>query len=116
VAKPKYAGRRDYSEPKIVEKLREAGWEVHRDLPIDTICLKRVNADQFRRAVTVLGEGEYLLIKLLECKTARGKKDPKAVIDKRQKEQNEFCERWHVDKPTCAFEALLAVGEKVEIA
>lgn len=115
MAKPKYAGRRDYSEPKIVEKLREAGWEVHRELPVDTICLKRVSPEQLRRVITQFDDGSFLLIKLLECKTPRGKKNPKAVLDKRQKEQIEFCTRWKIDKPTEPIEALLAVGEVVTL-
>lgn len=93
--------RRDESEPEIVSALERAGWEVHRELPVDLLCLKQV-------------DGKFH-VKLLECKTAQGKKKPKAVIDKRQIKQNEFCERWKIDKPTCAMEALLAAGEKVTL-
>lgn len=97
----RFNAKRDEAEPAIVEALEKAGWEVHRELPVDLLCLKR--------------EGNYMRVKLLEAKTARGKKKPKAVLDKRQIKQNEFCERWQVDKPTSAMEALLAVGETVEL-
>lgn len=93
--------KRDESEPAIVEALEAAGWEVHRELPIDLLCLKQIN-------------GKFH-VKLLECKTARGKRKPKAVIDKRQETQNAFCERWNISKPTNADEALLAVEEMAVI-
>jgi hypothetical protein len=93
--------KRDRVEPEIVAALEQAGWEVHRELPVDLLCLKRV--------------GNVVKVRLLECKTPRGKKKPKAVIDKRQQRQLEFCERWEVQKPTSAMEALLAVGEVIEL-
>jgi hypothetical protein len=83
-----------------VAALERAGWEVHRELPVDLLCLKRV--------------GNVVKVRLLECKTPQGKAG-KARKRKDQPEQLAFCERWNVDKPTSAFEALLAVGEKVEL-
>jgi hypothetical protein len=111
----RFNAKRDESEPAIVEALEKAGFEVHRELPVDLLCLKRVSAEQLRRSLTMLGDGEYLLVKLLEAKTAQGKRKPKARIDKRQEKQNAFCERWNVQKPTGAIEALLAVGEVVTL-
>ena len=93
--------KRDASEPPIVEALEKAGWEVHRELPVDLLCLKR--------------DGDRVKVKLMEVKTAKGKRNPKAVLRKEQVKQNEFCERWAIPKPTTPMEALLAAGETVEI-
>lgn len=93
--------KRDAAEPPIVEALEKAGWEVHRELPVDLLCLKR--------------DGDRVRVRLMEVKTARGKRNPKAVLRKEQVKQNAFCERWKIDKPTTPFEALLAAGETVEI-
>jgi hypothetical protein len=71
-------------------------------LPVDLICLRAKDGQ--------------IQVKLLEAKTAKGKRKPKAVIDKRQVKQNEFCERWNIPKPTTPLEALLAVGERVEVS
>jgi hypothetical protein len=92
--------KRDKSEPAIVQALEKAGWEVHRKLTVDLLCLKR----------TVDGQVQ---MKLLEVKTAQGKRNPKAPVRKDRQVQNEFCERWSVPKPTTPMEALLAVGERV---
>lgn len=97
----RHDAKRDAVEPQIVEALEKAGWEVHRELPVDLLCLKRV--------------GNVVRVRLLECKTPYGKKQPKAVIDKRQQKQIDFCERWEIQKPTGAQEALLAVGEVIEL-
>jgi hypothetical protein len=112
----KYRGhnaKRDSAEPAIVKALAKAGWEVHRELPVDLLCLKRVSLEQLMRVVS-FDEG-FLLAVPMEAKTARGKRQPKAVIDKRQAKQNAFCDRWNIPKPTTPMEALLAVGERVEI-
>lgn len=90
--------RRDLSEPAIVEALQKAGWEVHKELPVDLLLLKRT-------------EGGRIRMVLMDAKTARGKKAPKARIDKRQEKQNAFVERWDIPKPTCPEEALKAAGE-----
>lgn len=95
MSKYRRAAKRDACEPEIVEALQKAGWEVHRDLPIDLLCLKR--------------EGRLIRIRLLECKV-KGKKPRKD-----QAEQNAFCERWNIPKPVDAFTALLAVGEVVDL-
>lgn len=94
-----YARRTDTSQPAIVKALREAGWHVWIiGRPVDLLCWKA-------------GKG----FRCLEAKTARGKKNPKAVIDKRQKEQIEFIETTGTRRVTTAFEALLALGEVVNL-
>lgn len=98
----RYDAKRDKAEPKIVEALENAGWAVYRELPVDLLALKRVDAD-------------HVLVRLLEAKTPQGKRNPKARVRKEQVAQNEFCERWSIPKPTTPIEALLAVGERVEI-
>jgi hypothetical protein len=95
-----YARKRDASEPAIVDAIEQAGWEVHRELPVDLLCLKRIRGQ--------------VVIRLLENKTPATKAG-KARKRKDQEEQDAFCKRWDVPKPTTPFEALLAVGEKVEI-
>lgn len=97
----RFDAKRDKAEPAIVEALESAGWEVHRELPVDLIALK-------------IKDGN-VQVKLLEAKTARGKRNPKAVLDKRQVKQNAFVEKWRIAKPTTPIEALLAVGERVEM-
>jgi hypothetical protein len=93
--------KRDATEPAIVAALESAGWSVYRELPVDLLALKRV--------------GDRVAVRLLEVKTAQGKRNPKERIRKDRAVQNEFCERWNVPKPTTPMEALLAVGEKIEI-
>lgn len=97
-----YNAKRDAAEPAIVEALEKAGWEVHRELPVDLLALKRTKDGRTQ-------------VKLLEAKTPQGKRNPKARVRKEQVEQNEFCERWDVPKPTNPIEALIAVGEQVEV-
>jgi hypothetical protein len=98
----RHNAKRDKVEPEIVAALEKAGWEVHRELPVDLLCLKRISPT-------------LVAVRLLENKTPQGKKNPKAVIDKRQEKQNAFCAKWEIPKPTTPFEALLAVGEKVSL-
>lgn len=93
--------KRDIAEPAIVSALQKAGWEVHRDLPVDLLCIKHRDGK--------------LILKLVEVKTPRGKKNPKVVIDKRQKAQLEFLERHKIPRTCTPFEALLAVGEVVKL-
>lgn len=96
----RYARRPDESQQAIIMALRLAGWHVWIiGRPVDLLCWKD-------------GKG----FRCLEAKTARGKKNPKARIDKRNEEQIKFIELTGTPRVTCAFEALLAVGEKVEIA
>jgi hypothetical protein len=54
------------------------------------------------------------LFKMLECKT-RKLKNGKVVLDKRQKAQIEFCKTHGVPYVTDVFEALLALGEVVNL-
>lgn len=89
--------RRDDAEPDVVEALEKAGWEIHKKLPTDLLALKRVAGE--------------LVVKLVEVKTPRGKKNPKARIDKRQVEQNEFLERHGIPRTCTPDAALQAVGE-----
>lgn len=96
MSKFRRAAKRDISEPEIVKALKKAGWEVYRELPVDLLVWKA-------------SKGFHCL----EAKTARGKKSPKAVIDKRQKEQIDFINTTGTPRVTCAEEALLAVGERI---
>lgn len=91
--------RRDASEPSIVDALEKAGWEIWKRLPTDLLCLKRIRGE--------------LVVKLVEVKTPKGKKNPKAVIDKRQVEQNEFLARHEIPRTCTPIDALKAVGEIV---
>lgn len=97
----RFDAKRDQSEKPIVKALEAAGWTVYRELPVDLLALKRTAA-----GVTV---------RLLEAKTAQGKRNPKARVRKDQVVQNEFCARWSIPKPTTPIEALLAVGERVTL-
>lgn len=97
----RFDAKRDKAEPAIVEALEAAGWEVHRELPVDLLLLKRKDG--------------AVQVKLLEAKTAHGKRNPKAKVRKDQPVQNEFCARWSIPKPTTPIEALIAVGEQVEV-
>jgi hypothetical protein len=67
---------------------------------VDLLCLKRV--------------GNVVRVRLLECKSPHTKSG-KARKRTDQPEQLAFCERWEVQKPTCAQEALLAVGEVITL-
>lgn len=93
--------RRDAAEPAVVEALEKAGWEVHKKLPTDLLAIKHKDGK--------------LVLKLVEVKTAQGKKNPKARIRKDQQEQNEFLERHKIPRTCTPFEALLAVGEEVAL-
>lgn len=95
----RYKRKTDTSQPDIVKALKDAGWHVWIiGRPVDLLCWKR-------------GRG----FRCLEAKTARGKKNPKAVIDKRQKEQIEFINTTGTPRVTNAQEALLAVGEVITL-
>ena len=67
--------RKDTVEPKIVEALKAAGFQVWDMLPTDLLTWR-----------------PDLGWKPLECKTPYGKASPKARIDKRQQKQIEFLE------------------------
>lgn len=95
----RYAKKPDTSQSAIVKALKDSGWFVWIiGRPVDLLCWKP-------------GKG----FRCLEAKTPRGKKNPKAVIDKRQKEQIEFINTTGTPRVTCAQEALLAVGEQIEL-
>lgn len=86
---------RDLAEPDIVDALKKAGWDVYRDLPIDLLCIKGSK------------------VKLLEVKTptATGKRRKR----KDQPEQDAFIAKYEVPVVMTPIDALLAVGEKVEL-
>lgn len=86
---------------KIVEELRARGYEVvHLGRPTDLLVRHKGWCSNWWR--------------LLECKS-RKLKGGKVVLDKRQKEQLEFCEKQKVPYVTDVFEARLALGEAVEL-
>lgn len=95
----RYAKKPDASQSAIIKALKDAGWSVWIiGRPVDLLCWKQ-------------GRG----FRCLEAKTAYGKKNPKAKIDKRQVEQIEFINTTGTPRVTCAQEALLAVGETIEL-
>jgi hypothetical protein len=108
----RYDAKRDDSEKDIVKALEKAGWEVCRELEIDLLCLKWVSREQMMRIVKQSRDG-WLAVVPLECKTPQ--KNGKAKSRKDQEKQDAFCATWNIDKPTTPMEALLAVGEQVEL-
>lgn len=97
----RYARRADNSTQQIVDELRALGFTVeHIGKPTDLLVTH-----------TKWGVNVW---KLLECKS-RKKKSGAIVLDKRQKVQRDFCERHGVPYVTDSFEALLALGETIEL-
>lgn len=95
----RYAKRTDKTQAEIVEAIKKAGWSVWIiGRPVDLLCWRPDRG-----------------FRCLECKTAQGKKNPKARIDKRQKEQNDFIETTGTGRVCTAFEALLALGETIDL-
>lgn len=97
----RYARRADKTTQAIVAGLRELGFTVeHIDRPTDLL----------------VGHAKWgkNVFKLLECKS-RKLKNGEIVLDKRQKQQREFCEKHGVPYVTDVFEALLALGEVVTL-
>lgn len=95
----RYAKRADTTQSEIVKTLRGAGWHVwHISTPCDLLLWKE-------------GRG----FKAMEVKTPHGKRNPKARVDKRQVEQRQFISVTGAPVVTSPLEALLAVGEKVEL-
>lgn len=89
------AKKRDSNEGVIVEVLEKAGFEVHRlDKPCDLLVLRRNS----------LGRGQLLEVK-----------DPKARVDKRQKEQISFLERTGTPVVRSPEDALRVVGALAQI-
>lgn len=107
------AAKRDEAEPAIVAELQKQGWTVERELPVDLVCLKWVDADQLERLLERRSDGLYRAIVLLEVKTPQ--KNGRARKRKDQEEQTQFCLDWHIGKPTSAFEAKLMLGEVIEL-
>jgi hypothetical protein len=111
----RYNKRPDSSQADIVKDLREkGGWRV--DIigrPVDLLCFKVVSLEQLMRATAC--EGGFRLFMPLEAKTARGKKNPKAVVDKRQQEQIDFINDTGTRRVTSGFEARLALGDEVSL-
>jgi hypothetical protein len=92
---PRYAARRDLSEPGIVDALEKAGVLVYRKLPCDLLC--RVKSDP---------PG---ILRALENKTPQGKA-AKLKLRKDQQEQAEFCEETGTPYVMTPEQALHALG------
>jgi hypothetical protein len=97
----RYAKRPDAITESIVRDLRALGFVVtFIGLPVDLLVRHpKWGANCF---------------KLLEVKSNK-KKSGAVVLDKRQQDQKEFCATHGVPYATSTFEALLALGEKVEL-
>lgn len=97
------AAKSDTSRATIVKALRAAHVEVF-DIrrPVDVLC--RYWHPKFSPFI-----GEKLW-KVIELKTAYGKKNPKARVRNDQKEQNEFIERTNTPVATTSAEAFAALG------
>jgi hypothetical protein len=94
---PKYAARADSTQQPIIEALRKAGWEVYLiRKPVDLLCV------------------QGSVSRLIECKTASGKRNPTAKWRKDQEDQNEFCRRTNTPRVTTPEEALAAVSKASE--
>ena len=93
----RHARRADTTTPDIVGELRERHYIVeHLGRPVDILVRNpRWPTNTW---------------KLLECKS-RKLKSGKPVLDKRQKDQQEFCEQHQVPYVTTAEEALRALGD-----
>lgn len=97
----RYAKRPDKTTKGIVDGLRAMGYVVeYVDRPTDLLVRHR--------------SWPKNLFRMLECKS-RKKKSGEIVLDKRQKEQQEFCAEHGVPYVTDLFEARLALGEVVKL-
>lgn len=97
----RYARRADKQTQSIVDGLRAIGYTVeYIDKPVDLA----VNHPRMGKNVW----------KLLECKS-RKLKNGQVVLDKRQKDQAEFCAKHEVPYVTDVWEARLALGEMVKL-
>lgn len=93
----RYAKRADKTQAAIVEALRKAGWAVWIiGWPVDLLCWKH-------------GKG----FRVLECKTPT--KGGRIRIRKDQAAQNEFIELTGTPRVSDPMEALLKLGEIVEL-
>jgi hypothetical protein len=97
----RYARRADKTTKAIVDGLRKYGFLVeYLDKPTDLLVRHpKWGPNRFR---------------LLECKSHKDAKG-NVKLDKRQKEQQEFCETHGVPYVTDTFEALLALGEVLDL-
>jgi len=94
----RYAKKPDTTQADIVKGLRDAGiqvWIIGK--PCDLLCYYWSNR---------LREYRW---QPLEAKTPHGKRDPKAVVDPRQKEQIEFIQRTGTPIVLTAQQALAAL-------
>lgn len=92
-----FNGKRDKSEPAIVEALEAAGYDVYRQQRSDLMVRK-----------SYWEPGTFLV---MECKTGQGKKG-RIAVDKRQKAQIAFLKQTGVPRvttPAMALEAVRAV-------
>src|SRR6187399_2768953 len=92
-----FNGKRDKSEPAIVEALQDAGYDVFRQMRVDLAIRKSY--------------WEPGVVLLLECKTPANKRNG-VRIDKRQKAQIEFLKKTGVPRvttPAMAVEAARGV-------
>lgn len=97
----RYAKRADTTTQRIVEDLRSMGYSVvYIGLPVDlAVHHRKWGANVWR---------------FLECKSRR-LKNGNVALDKRQARQAEFCADHGVPYVTDTFEALLALGEKIQL-
>jgi hypothetical protein len=85
----RWATRTDTTQAAIVEAIRKAGWKVWViKLPVDLLCW-HPGADVWQP---------------LECKTPT--KSGKAKLDKRQEEQNRFCDETFTPRVTTPEQAV----------
>lgn len=91
------AAKSDTARAEIVEGLRKCGvfvWDIRR--PVDILCWH-----------SRFGVGNF---KVLEVKTAYGKRNPKARIRRQQKAQNDFLALTFTPVVTNLDEALVCLG------
>jgi hypothetical protein len=97
----RFAKRADKSTQKIVDELRAVGFTViYLNKPTDLLVTKAAWGPN--------------IWKLLECKSKK-KKNGDVVLDKRQTEQRDFCAEHGVPYVTDTFEALLKLGETIDL-
>jgi hypothetical protein len=97
----RYAKRADTTTQQIVDELRALGFHVeHIGLPVDLA----VHHPKW-------GKNTW---KFLEVKS-RKKASGEVVLDKRQQKQADFCKDYGVPYVCDTFEALLSLGERVNL-
>lgn len=103
-----FYGVRDLSEPAIVEEIEKAGWEVHRKIPVDLLCVKLVTYEQLIYLTQRPG-GVFAVWIPLECKTPQ--KNGRQRKRKDQEAQDKICAKWRIDRPVSKIQARIALGE-----